>query len=97
MASGGPLPAAARRPLIAGAPPVVEHGLQVHGPQQLWHMGSVAVAGGLQSADSVVAAHALSCSAACGILPDQGSNPRRLHWQADSQPLRHQGSPKGLC
>ena len=34
-----------------------------------------------------------SCSAACGILPDQGSNPCPLHWQADSQPLRHQGSP----
>ena len=28
-----------------------------------------------------------------GIFPDQGSNPRPLHWQADSQPLRHQGSP----
>ena len=37
--------------------------------------------------------HGLSCSAACGILPDQGSNPCPLHWQADSQPLRHQGSP----
>ena len=29
---------------------------------------------------------------ACGILPDQGSNPCPLHWQADSQRLRHQGS-----
>ena len=38
-------------------------------------------------------AHGLSCSAACGIFPDQGSNPCPLHWQADSQPLRHQGSP----
>ena len=38
-------------------------------------------------------AHGLSCSAACGIFPDQGSNPCSLHWQADSQPLRHQGSP----
>ena len=28
-----------------------------------------------------------------GIFPDQGSNPCPLHWQADSQPLRHQGSP----
>ena len=37
---------------------------------------------------------ALCCSAACGIFPDQGSNPCPLHWQADSQPLRHQGSPK---
>ena len=38
-------------------------------------------------------AHGLSCSAACGIFTDQGSNPCPLHWQADSQPLRHQGSP----
>ena len=37
--------------------------------------------------------HRFSCSAACGIFPDQGSNPCPLHWQADSQPLRHQGSP----
>ena len=44
-------------------------------------------------AGSVVVAHGPSCSAACGILPDQGSNPRPLHWQADPQPLRHQGSP----
>ena len=42
---------------------------------------------------SVVVAHGPSCSAVCGIFPDQGSNPRPLHWQADSQPLRHQGSP----
>ena len=44
-------------------------------------------------AGSVVVAHGLSCSAACGIFPDQGPNPCPLHWQADSQPLRHQGSP----
>ena len=43
---------------------------------------------------SAVVAHGLSCSVACGILPDQGSNPCPLHWQAESQPLRHQGSPK---
>ena len=42
---------------------------------------------------SVVVAHGLSCSATCGIFPDQGWNPCPLHWQADSQPLRHQGSP----
>ena len=47
-------------------------------------------------AGSVVVAHGLSCSAACGIFPDQGSNPCPLHWQADSQPLRHQGRPKRL-
>ena len=27
-------------------------------------------------------------------LPRQGSNPCPLHWQADSQPLRHQGKPE---
>ena len=27
-----------------------------------------------------------------GIFLDQGSNPRLLHWQADSLPLSHQGS-----
>ena len=29
-------------------------------------------------------AHGLSCSVACGMFPDQGSNPCPLHWQADS-------------
>ena len=38
-------------------------------------------------------AYGPSCSAACGIFPDQGSNPCTLNWQADSQPLHHQGSP----
>ena len=45
-------------------------------------------------AGSVVVAHGPSCSAACGIFPDQGSNPCPLHWQVDSQPLCHQGSPR---
>ena len=48
----------------------------------------------LRSAGSVVVAHGPSRSAAYGSLPDQGSNPRPLHWQADSQPLRHQGRLK---
>ena len=48
---------------------------------------------GSRHAGSVVVAHGPSRSAACGIFPDQGSNPCPLHWQADSQPLRHQGSP----
>ena len=49
---------------------------------------------GSRRAGSVVVAHGTSCSAACGIFPDQGSNPCPLYWQADSQPPRHQGSPK---
>ena len=48
---------------------------------------------GSRRAGSVIVAHVPSCSVACGILPDQGSNPCPLHWQADSQPLHHQGSP----
>ena len=54
-------------------------------PLLLWSTGS-------RRAGSAVVAHRPSCSAACGIFPDQGSNPCPLHWQADSQPLRHQGS-----
>ena len=60
----------------------------------------IVVHGPLTIAASLVAEHRLqtrrlsNCgSAACGIFPDQGSNPFPLHWQADSQPLRHQGSP----
>ena len=50
---------------------------------------------GSRRAGSATVAHGPSCSAACGILPDQGSNPCPPHWQADSQPPRHQGSPAG--
>ena len=52
----------------------------------LWSTGS-------RCPGSVVVAHGPSCSTACGILPDQGSNLCPWHWQADSQPLSHQGSP----
>ena len=45
-------------------------------------------------AGSVVVAHGLSCPEACGILWDKGWNPCPLHWQADSQPLDKQGSPR---
>ena len=33
---------------------------------------------------SVIVAHGLSCSTACGIFLDQGSNLCPLHWQVDS-------------
>ena len=80
----GPLLAAAHGPLIAVASPAAEHGLQVRGFQQLWHTGSIVVDRGLCSAGSRAVKHGPSCSAACGILPDQGSNPCSLYWQADS-------------
>ena len=53
---------------------------------------SVVVAPGLQSTGSIVVAHWLSYSAACGVFPDQGWNPCPLHWQVDSLPLSHRGS-----
>ena len=61
-------------------------GLSLSRPLSLWSTGS-------RRAGSAAVAHGPSCSAACGILPDQGSNPCSLHWQADSRPLHHQGSP----
>ena len=30
-----------------------------------------------------------------GIFPNQGSNLRLLHWQGDSLPISHEGSPSG--
>ena len=57
-------------------------GLSPSRPLLLWSTGS-------RCAGSVVVAHGPSCSAARGIFPDQGSNLCPLHWQADSQPLRH--------
>ena len=61
-------------------------GLSVSWPLLLRSTGS-------RRAGSVVVAHGPSRSAARGIFPDQGPNPCSLHWQADSQSLRHQGSP----
>ena len=60
--------------------------LSLSQPLLLWSTGS-------RRACSVVVAHGPRSSAACGIFPNQGSNPCSLHWQADSQPLRHQGIP----
>ena len=48
----------------------------------LWSMGS--------------RAHRLSCSTACGTFLDQGLNPCLLHWQVDSLPLSHHGSPRNI-
>ena len=65
-------------------------GLSLSQPHLLQSTGS-------RRAGSVTVAHGRSCSAACEIFPDQGSNPCPLQWQADSQPLRHQGSPVLFC
>ena len=46
--------------------------LMVHGLFIMWLLS-------LQSTGSIVVVHRLSCSAACGIFLDQGSNPCSLH------------------
>ena len=68
----------------------------------------IAVSGPLTIAASLVAEHRLqtrrlsSCGSwaqlLCGMwdLPRPGLEPVSLHWQADSQPLHHQGSPTCL-
>ena len=68
-------------------------GPRASGLQWLRHAGSVVAAHGLWSVGSVVVAHGLSCPEICGIFLDRGSNPCLLHWQVDSLPLSHQGSP----
>ena len=39
----------------------------------------------------------VAISSSRGIFPTQGSNPRLLHWQADSLLLSHLGSPVQCC
>ena len=69
-------------------------GFPLQWPLLLWSTGSRAKAHWLWFVGSAVMADGLCYSAACGILPDQRSNPRRpLHWQEDPPPLSHQGSP----
>ena len=51
---------------------------------------------GSRRSGSATVAHGPSRFAARGILPDQGPNPCPPHQQADSQPLRHQGSPRKI-
>ena len=55
--------------------------------------GCILVAPRYQTPGSVVMVHRLSCSLACGIFLNQGSNLHQLHWQTDSLLLRRQGSP----
>ena len=49
---------------------------------------------GLRHVGSVVVPCRLSCSVACRIFLDQGSNLCPLNSQANSYPLYHQGSPQ---
>ena len=49
--------------------------------------GSRSVAHRFQSTGSTAAVHGLSCSVACGIFPDRGSNLCLLQWLVDSSRL----------
>ena len=71
-------------------------GSRALGLRKLWRVSTVVVALGLWSTGLIVVAHGFSCSMACGIFPDQGSNPCHPHWQADSLPLSHQESPNNF-
>ena len=55
---------------------VIEHGL--------WSTWTSVAVVGLSSFASRALGHGLSCSTACGIFLDQGSDLCPLHWQADS-------------
>ena len=69
--------------LVAVASLIAEH--------ELWACGLSSCVSGAP----VILAHGLiSCSEACGIFPDKGSNTSPLHWQVDSLPLDPQGSPQ---
>ena len=83
-ASGGHSLLAVHRLLIATASLVVEHGFYGAGLRSCgsWALDQVLT----------VVLHGLSCSVACGIVPDQVSNPCVLHWKADSS-LSHQRGP----
>ena len=52
----------------------------VAGAQALGYVGSIVAAPGLWSTGSTVVPHGLSYSTACGIFPDQGSNPCLLYF-----------------
>ena len=68
---------------------VVVHGLLIEvaslvAEHRLESMQASVVADlGLQSTDSVVVVHRLSCFMVCGIFLNQGSNLCLLHWEAD--------------
>ena len=70
--------------------------------RRLWNAwSSVVETCGLSSCDSLgsrtqaqwLVVHGFSCSTACGLFSDQGSNRCLLHWQADSLLLSPKGSP----
>ena len=68
--------------------------LFIFGCSESWlrHAGSFLVARGFslvaarvpELTDAVATVCGLGCPVACGIMPDQGLNPRSPHWNVDS-------------
>ena len=67
-------PVAVQGFLVAVVPPLVEHGLCGAHTSVIGTHGLICCGSSLYSIGSVVVAHGLSCSAVCGIFPDQGWN-----------------------
>ena len=59
----------------------------------LWSTGSRHAGFGSWGTRAQLCGTGFSFLTACGIFPDQWLNPHPLHWQANSYPLYHQGSP----
>ena len=72
---------------------VAVHELLIAEGFSLWNTGSRCV-GFSRGAWASVMVHGFNCSMASAIFPEQVSNLCPLHWQVDSQPLGHQGSPR---
>ena len=60
--------------------------------QELWYMASTVAAQRAQA--QWLWCMGLVAPQLCRIISDQGLNPCLLHWQADSLPLSHKGSPR---
>ena len=79
--------------LLTGVTSLVEHRFQGTWASPFAAHSLSSCGSRLRSTGLIVVARALSCSDACGISADQGQDPCLLHWQTDSLPLSHQGSP----
>ena len=71
----------------------LQSGFSYCGARTRGAQASVVVVPELWSTGSAVVAQGLSCSEARGTFLDQGSDLSLLHWQVDSLPLSHRGSP----
>ena len=96
LESRGYSPVVVWRILIAMASLVAEHRFQSTRASDVVARGLRSRDSWLPSTGSIVVAHGLSFSSACGTFLDQGSNLCLLQWRVGSLPPSHQESPQ-LC